>query len=943
MNRERRQILYAVALCLLAVGGQPLCCQQPEDNGAAGNVQEIFREANSYYEATLFRNAVPLYHQLLNSESLGRNEKAKVQLRLAQSYFYTGQYKKIPWVLADVNKLAYDADSEIQALNCEGLYLLGSAFLRLKDYDQAIPAFLRYLSMEDHRPLPRREEAIYALGQAYFGARRYDDAKQQFVSIPANVHKSNVHRNARIYLARISIAESKFDEAEGQLISMNKDFAEDEAMPFLTAFLRGEIAFHRKDWMNAAVYFEQAIPGKNQQHAEWLEDALYSLGWSYLHGFNDGTVGSGPEAKKAVLQKAEASFRQLVASHSSDDANVSLGRVLLLKGVRFGDEEALRELEQLLSEPTLFASKGAWHQALLLQGEAAANYEEKERFFLLLTQEADISSPIYGHAWYLRGVNELEEGRRLSAEGKKGNADVHLHAALAAFDKAIEVSRYADHKLAVHALKCQVQAHYCRGTREGFLNGLSLLNQLLKQHREDFFPLLERPDEVYYLQGFGAAHLTEGSEGETFFKMAEDSLLHCVESYPRSDSVGEALRLLGSLYYAQGRFAKAETAFLELAHKGVSQKTTSEAYFWAALAAERCEGGGQRAKMCRKKVYELYPLSADADEAYFLYFDTGEYLGGKKEPIEHLLAFEQRFPDSRYLIHAAFLLALDSLRDKETRDGAMSKGKDRHRAIELFKKSVSLYDRMREKGQIADKTSDHFLLIRQRALLEEGTVCLTLAEGQPEPEKMEWLKRAEEPLSQLFTDFESPDSPFYPTFEGSSNLSKIHEQGAFLLARCYFLQSNSEAAKHIASRMIEKYRSSNQVRGYYLSKMCTLIGELSQEQQDPTTALQYFSDAEEAAQGQILSTDELLDLWIQESLSLRALNKMDEAMLILSKVVNYNAVSSERLRAMYLRAEIYEEQGRHELAKKQLEATATKGGEWALKAKQKLEADYEYR
>ena len=63
-------------------------------------------------------------------------------------------------------------------------------------------------------------------------------------------------------------------------------------------------------------------------------------------------------------------------------------------------------------------------------------------------------------------------------------------------------------------------------------------------------------------------------------------------------------------------------------------------------------------------------------------------------------------------------------------------------------------------------------------------------------------------------------------------------------------------------------------------------------------------------------------------------------MMLLSKVINDNAISGLRLNAMYLRAEIYEQQGRHDLAIKQLEATAKKAGEWALKAKEKLEKDY---
>ena len=49
-----------------------------------------------------------------------------------------------------------------------------------------------------------------------------------------------------------------------------------------------------------------------------------------------------------------------------------------------------------------------------------------------------------------------------------------------------------------------------------------------------------------------------------------------------------------------------------------------------------------------------------------------------------------------------------------------------------------------------------------------------------------------------------------------------------------------------------------------------------------------------------------------------------------------------RIKAMYLRAETYELQNRPELALKQLESTARKGGEWAQKAQKKLEENYGY-
>ena len=56
----------------------------------------------------------------------------------------------------------------------------------------------------------------------------------------------------------------------------------------------------------------------------------------------------------------------------------------------------------------------------------------------------------------------------------------------------------------------------------------------------------------------------------------------------------------------------------------------------------------------------------------------------------------------------------------------------------------------------------------------------------------------------------------------------------------------------------------------------------------------------------------------------------------LSDAVNDEAISGLRLKAMYLRAEVYALQGRTELAHKQLEAVSKKGGDWGKLAAEKL-------
>ena len=94
------------------------------------------------------------------------------------------------------------------------------------------------------------------------------------------------------------------------------------------------------------------------------------------------------------------------------------------------------------------------------------------------------------------------------------------------------------------------------------------------------------------------------------------------------------------------------------------------------------------------------------------------------------------------------------------------------------------------------------------------------------------------------------------------------------------------------------------------------------------------------AAGKTLNTEQRLDLLMMQADCLREMQQFDKAMLTLSTVINDDSISPLRLKAMYLRAELYELQKKQDLARKQLEALSRKGGEWALKAKEKLEKEY---
>ncbi len=132
------------------------------------------------------------------------------------------------------------------------------------------------------------------------------------------------------------------------------------------------------------------------------------------------------------------------------------------------------------------------------------------------------------------------------------------------------------------------------------------------------------------------------------------------------------------------------------------------------------------------------------------------------------------------------------------------------------------------------------------------------------------------------------------------------------------------------------------VRAVYLSRVWGDLAHIAMRRSEPTLALKYLQHASEADAGKALSTDQRLGLWISQSACYRALQQYDHAMRMLSKVINSDAISSLRIKAMFLRAEVYELQDRPELAAKQLDACRNKGGAWAVRAQTKLNNEYSY-
>lgn len=742
------------------------------------------------------------------------------------------------------------------ASNTAEIYEEAVTYREQGNYQQAIDALNRFLNTDSKF----NDEIEFELGLNYFLWKKTNESQRHLQKVVNDSTKEPLRNLATLYLARIAIREGHLPEAATILNTLANRLPKDHLLGYELAFLRGEVNFQLHNYSKAAEFFEQALPKRNHRLAEWYHETLYHLGWSYLKLGDDPTLESN--VQRHYFDKAEDTFKTLLAVSPSEDVYLALGQCYLTKASRLKDDEAHKEADALLSMTDKFVSREAQTLALLLRAEASPSDVERDKFYRELTQEQNKDSPHYAKGVYYRALS-----------------------------------------------------HYNQKSHEGFVAALGVLEPINGVQSED----------IYYLRGLIATLV--GKDGQLALRQG-------LEEYPRGQYADASWNLLGIIAFEKEDYKGAEEAFATLVAEFPDSPLAGEGIFWCAVCAEKMNRDSEIIRAYRKKAFENYPQSPYAAEAYFRYHSYNEYLQGDRAAIKHLQAFAQRFPNSPYLINAYYLMGLDYKRDRKTPEGKWIARRNLTAAIEAFRQVEDQFDQLNHKGLLPADQLEYFTNVKYRSHLERALGNLAIAEESQGAKKRIYLDYAEEEFSRIVQALNHS--------QHSSALA-IQEESSFWLARTYIKNNDENAAEKVLSGMLEKYRSAKITRGYFLSRVWYELGMIDMRREKYENALENFARSEDAAKGKLLSTDQKLDLWIQQSLCYKALNQTDKAMLVLSKVINDDAVSGLRLKAMYLRADIYEQQGRPELARKQLEATSKKGGEWALKAKKKLEENYGYQ
>lgn len=591
----------------------------------------------------------------------------------------------------------------------------------------------------------------------------------------------------------------------------------------------------------------------------------------YFYALSLARLGREKEAVETLEKMREGEFR--------DQVHLELGQIYLSSDLQKALQafKAVSSPQAQLKVAEVQIKLGDYKQAAetlkkvageekaFLSGLVALQLQQLPEAIAWLEKAPKTSDTLYTLGWtyLLNGsFQQAEQLFRQKNEPRFALALAHCYIQLGQPQKAVQIPHSKE-----HAAMLLLKARYA---------------PTFEEREKLFAELVEGPFQsgaIWYERGLNA------------FKEGKEELARV--SLERASDSDKTLFLLGQLLFKQKKWAEAEALFLKLMQSYPKSPLVADSLLFVANCTE-----GQKAREYRRTLFETYPEAPAAGEAYFGYYSYRDYVQGDRTALKHLQKMEELFPDSPYLISAHYLIGLDEKRDRKSAHGKWIRKKNMMEAIDSLQAAETLFERL-EKSMGKEERA-FFQQVRYQATLERAQANLQVAEESQGAKRQIFLQYAAEVFSQLRNELKGD----------------LREESTFWLAQTVLKTQDEAAAEQLFQELVKASSA------YYRGRSFVELGKIAMRQDDLQKALSLFAKAE----GSPFSADEKIDLWIQKSLCYRDLQDYDQAMLILSQAINDPCISSLRVKAMYLRAEIYALQGRHELAKKQKEAADKKGG-----------------
>lgn len=913
----------------------PFCSIQSEESSFTliNRAELLFNEGLPLDALLLYEKATHTTHTIHNQ--LDSLSSPLLIIRQAECQFRLQNYSQASSLLKDLHSPLP------QSWRRSKDYLLALTHRSIGQYEQAI-TLLEQLKKEDSSSDSFQQAIGLEIGINYFYLKQFDKARSYLTEIHLDPLTPDLFPLAHLYLVRMALIQEEWLPALSILTSLSS------SSPLLKAeiaYLQGIAYFNLKNYQEAIKAFAYALRVKESSQQDWDANAMQGLLSGYLKIATFSKQNK--EELKLILEKGEKELEGFMSSLVSvqswqpnrpkEQLHLLLAKFYLAKIYYLKDRETMLKAEKLLNTDSYFTSQGAKEEALLLRTQLVTHPSARALLYDPLIQEAPHSSCFYSQCWYLKGTTDLELGHQYNIKNQLLQAQEAFHRAADSFAKSYTLSVVGYPSLATLALEQQAIACYYQGNPSTKQRAWSLLKELIDQDSTTL-KRTQEPARIYYLATLIALEsLLDNQQPVSPLNEIEDLVETGTHQFSCDPWIDQMIKNLAIFYFKQHLIEKSDQLLDQLLQRKPELSLQNEIWLLKAKCAE--QGKDEKKKqMYLQKIFVSHPESPLAPQAYLNFHSFYDYMNGNRKAIRHLQGMPNHFPHHPLSMTAHYLTGLYYKKDHFTAEGKIQYHKNLTTAIDYFQQAETLFNQLYEDDLISPEDLLYFTQIRYRATLERALVNLAIAKESQGSKRHIYLCYAGEVLEQMMTDFHACSFDPIKLLYNQSLYPKLLEENEFWLAQVYIEREKLKEAEALLDHMHSHYQTSQQTKGYLLARSWDEKGKIAQRHQQPNKALECFIRAEQVAYG--LSADQRLDLWIQQSVCYKELNQLEVAISTLSKVINDESISSLRLKAMYLRAELYEAQGKPELALKQLESVVKKGGEWGQKAREKIKNGY---
>lgn len=886
--------------------------------------EDLFTQAERCFESGIYEETIPIYKEILTALNTGvyRNEghvrlPYEIMLRLAFCELQIEEYQKAKDLLTETKKhytALFDSDSFYQLIVC---------CRELKKYDEALDYCQEYLTFKYGSS--KEQPILFEIARLHYLQGEKIKSKRLLENLLVELKDPYFLKLTRFYMAKLLMEDKKYTEVESILHPDHFKFEQSDPLKCEWAYLRAEAFYYRKQYEMAIAGFKEALMHPSIKKADWYYDTLYNLGFSYMKLGEDRLMQD--KSKQDLLSSAEAAFKDLLNAENSDRSRLALGRAYLMRHYYLKDPIAKEKIYQLYKNYSFKEIEAKLEAGFILAD--MSELSNKEKIYESLCSEEYQEAHNYGKSWYYRGVY-YSQMHALSEDQE------YLKKSIECFKKGYAVLKENYPYLSIASIKNMITAYLNSDQESALMEAYAFLDDFLK-NEINFVKVKAAELDLACLKAELCLRLVQ-REDESYFDKGVSALDQIKEKEGKFSDKAQFLK--ARLFYQHKDYEKAKTSFEALLQSSPKSPYAGYCLFWLAECNEMEGLDKSLTKEYRKKVYEDFPECSLAPEAYFLSYSFAEYLEAGKEALDHLRHFKDRFKNSPYLISSYYLIGLNQKQAKKGNDGLEIEAKNLTEALQNLTEAKNTFLKFYDEKIIPKNNLLYFASVYYQASLLSAQIYLEKADESHGAKRHIHLEKALECFNEIYADFVEAKKPYTALLYQEAPYPKIFEEASFGRSLAYAKNGQIQEAEIALSEVIQRYGNMKVKKGHYLSRAWYELAMISMAKEEYQDALEYYIHAEEAQDLEMISGDQKIDLGIQQSLCYRFLGQLDMAMLTLSKVINEGVISNLRVKAMVLRAEIYEMQGRSELALKQLEAASKKGGEWGRVAKEKLVKDY---